>query len=74
MLGERLKYGFFSSHAAFLQVCVIKTKLMNETKFPADDGSGSQLCSFISSVLFYNKSDLDELCLLEFHHLFLSHK
>lgn len=45
---------------------MIKNKLMNETKFPADDGSGSQQCSFISSVLFYNKSDLDELCLTFF--------
>lgn len=43
---------------------MIKNKLMNETKFPADDGSGSQQCSFISSVPFHNESDLDELCFL----------
>lgn len=45
---------------------MIKNKLMNETHLPADGGSGSHQCSFVSSVLFYNKSDLDELS-VRFH-------
>lgn len=53
---ERFNYRLlFSSHCAFLQVCVIKNKLLNESKAPGGSSVASfHLCCFIIKVTLMN--------------------